>query len=498
MKAIPNLDFAVVKPTELSLKVFVGMLRKIYQNLTTVINGNIGFGDGTNPDNVSGNWINVTTPVAPNTDFTVNHNLSRLPVGYWIMQKDRAVDIYTGGVVATTTQITLRATVASAVVRLFVICFLLAFGTSAQTTNITLQVTDAGAQSWNNGTWSVVLSSPPGAIPFGPPFTITGSSTSVPNQTQSGTLSGSGSATMTLTQNAFISPTLSRWNYTVCPQAGPTSCFTQGVVVTSTTSITLAPPAISVNAGPGVSVYTTSEVAGASIGSQVFLLGTGLQVCSAVSGNTCTSWASAGGLPSGLTYVAPTLTVSAAGSGNGVLALSGNTSGTATFTAPAVAGTNTNAVISSNVFAVPDGGTGSPSIQRSAASNTGFYFIGNSPAIDVGGTNTAFFNALGLNTLGMQSSGTAAALTGTGACATITTQTGGAWSGRATCTGATAASTLTITPGTTATNGWICQVQDQTTRANALQQTSTTTTACTLTATSVTQNDVIVFTAFAF
>lgn len=94
--------------------------------------------------------------------------------------------------------------------------------------------------------------------------------------------------------------------------------------------------------------------------------------------------------------------------------------------------------------------------------------------------------------------GTAAVLTGTGACATFSTQTGGSWAGRATCTAGTAASTLTITPGTTAPNGWICYVQDQTTRANLLQQTSNTTTACTLTAASVTQNDVFVFTAIAF
>jgi hypothetical protein len=39
-----------------------------------------------------------------------------------------------------------------------------------------------------------------------------------------------------------------------------------------------------------------------------------------------------GGLPAGLTFAAPTLTVSTAGSGNGQLALSGNTSGTCTLT----------------------------------------------------------------------------------------------------------------------------------------------------------------------
>ncbi len=96
------------------------------------------------------------------------------------------------------------------------------------------------------------------------------------------------------------------------------------------------------------------------------------------------------------------------------------------------------------------------------------------------------------------STGTQAVLTGTGACGTFSTQTGGSTAGRATCTAATAASTLTITPGITAPNGWVCYVQDQTTPANLFQQTSTTTTACTLTAASVLQNNVIVFTAIAF
>jgi hypothetical protein len=94
--------------------------------------------------------------------------------------------------------------------------------------------------------------------------------------------------------------------------------------------------------------------------------------------------------------------------------------------------------------------------------------------------------------------GVAAGLAGTGACSTIATQVGGAWGGSAKCTGTTGASTLTITPGTTAPNGWICSVQDETTRANLFQQTSHTPTTCVLTVTSVTQNDVFVFTAIAF
>ena len=94
--------------------------------------------------------------------------------------------------------------------------------------------------------------------------------------------------------------------------------------------------------------------------------------------------------------------------------------------------------------------------------------------------------------------GTAATLTGTGACATITTQHGGSWAGDAKCTGTTGASTLTITTGITAPTGWVCHVQDETTRANLFQQTSNSQTACVLTVTSVTQNDVFVFSAVAY
>jgi hypothetical protein len=60
-----------------------------------------------------------------------------------------------------------------------------------------------------------------------------------------------------------------------------------------------------------------------------------------------------GGLPAGLNYTAPTLTVSTAGTGNGQVCLSGNTSGVACLTAPAVAGTTSNALVSSNVITAP-------------------------------------------------------------------------------------------------------------------------------------------------
>lgn len=54
-----------------------------------------------------------------------------------------------------------------------------------------------------------------------------------------------------------------------------------------------------------------------------------------------------------LVFSAPTLTVGLAGTSSGILALTGSASGQATFTAPATAGTTTNAVTSTNVLTGP-------------------------------------------------------------------------------------------------------------------------------------------------
>jgi hypothetical protein len=84
--------------------------------------------------------------------------------------------------------------------------------------------------------------------------------------------------------------------------------------------------------------------------------------------------------------------------------------------------------------------------------------------------------------------------TGTGACLTITTQTGTKLVGSLTCTGTTGAATIVLTPGTTATNGWNCGgAADVTTIADTLTQSAFTQTTCTLNSALVTSGDVITF-----
>ena len=58
---------------------------------------------------------------------------------------------------------------------------------------------------------------------------------------------------------------------------------------------------------------------------------------------------------------------------NGILGLKGKTSGTATFTAPAVAGTTTNPVAMSNVLLGPDGAVSTPTFGFASETNNGWY-----------------------------------------------------------------------------------------------------------------------------
>lgn len=165
--------------------------------------------------------------------------------------------------------------------------------------------------------------------------------------------------------------------------------------------------------------------------------------------------------------------------------------------------------------ALPAGITASPNALNVGTTGTGTLTIGSAGAfsgsitiIGVGsGANlNAGSSALGNNTLTWSGPGAAFGglgptgsinLTGTGACATITGPTGGNWNGGGTCTGTTGASTLTITPGITATHFWNCNGADRTAVIAGVQS-SLSATSCTLNFSSVTSNDIVVITAWAF
>jgi hypothetical protein len=166
----------------------------------------------------------------------------------------------------------------------------------AQTT-VNLTVLDTpDAQTWNNGTWAVRI------LPQG--FQQTGTITSGGGSLnpQNGALSGTGTASMSLPANQNIAPVGSSWAFTVCPQASPSQCFTQNVIVTTSSpqAVLLQPPSPRVSAGATTLAYSSTEVSG-GLGTTYYDLTAGAsKTCTAYSSGACTTWSSSGGgAPSG-------------------------------------------------------------------------------------------------------------------------------------------------------------------------------------------------------
>lgn len=93
----------------------LSMLNDVMGNLSAIFDRGISF--DANIDAVS---VSFTSNVAPNTEDTVAHALGRVPVGFIVTSLDRAATVYAGGTAFTSTQLFLRTSVASAVVRLIV------------------------------------------------------------------------------------------------------------------------------------------------------------------------------------------------------------------------------------------------------------------------------------------------------------------------------------------------------------------------------------------
>lgn len=99
-----------------SVKTYLDRVIKVYFN--------ISFGQKTdNTDigqNISGFWATGTSPATANTQFTVNHQLGRVPVGFDLKRANAAASFYDSGTTWTSTQIFLKASAASVAYTLFI------------------------------------------------------------------------------------------------------------------------------------------------------------------------------------------------------------------------------------------------------------------------------------------------------------------------------------------------------------------------------------------
>lgn len=166
---------------------------------------------------------------------------------------------------------------------------------------VSISVTDAGGQTWNNGTYTVN---------FVGPNNVTWPGGTVPKSV-SGSLGATGTATQSLANNNTINPSPTFWTFTVCPAAGVSfGCFTTASisVTTPAQAVSITPPAISIAASSvnlPIGAYADSEITSnafvGAIYTQITSTGASQRICQAVSGNACILWGGSalGTLPGG-------------------------------------------------------------------------------------------------------------------------------------------------------------------------------------------------------
>ena len=85
------------------------------------VDGHLGFGDGSDPDNMFGVWKTYTSNATPNTEDAITHGVGLVPVGYLVFVQDKAASFYKSGTAWTTNQIFLKCSVASVTVTIFIV-----------------------------------------------------------------------------------------------------------------------------------------------------------------------------------------------------------------------------------------------------------------------------------------------------------------------------------------------------------------------------------------
>ena len=116
---LSTLDFIPDKPLE--IRQWALMIRKLYEQLARVVNGLVSFGNGLTRDNIDGEWAAVADTGAANADFTITHNMLRVPVGWIAMNQTKAGVLYKGAAAWTTTTITLKCNVANDNILIFIV-----------------------------------------------------------------------------------------------------------------------------------------------------------------------------------------------------------------------------------------------------------------------------------------------------------------------------------------------------------------------------------------
>jgi hypothetical protein len=163
-------------------------------------------------------------------------------------------------------------------------------------TSVTATLTDTSAQVWTNATVTINL-----VPPFSNPAPMLNNGVPVNSPNNVITTNSSGIFTISLDDNAMLTPAGSRWNFTMCPNATTANCSTGQIFVTGSAqnlsaslSSYLAVP--NVNAGPTLQrAYSDSEANGGT-GSVYWNTGTGALKGCYIGPCPANSWQSLGNL----------------------------------------------------------------------------------------------------------------------------------------------------------------------------------------------------------
>lgn len=105
----------------------------VMNDIYKAINGRISYGQtGSDPrdpnnlstglvqDNIDGAWGKIADTGVADTQFTVTHNLLRVPIGFHVVRQSKAGSFYDSGTTWTKTQIFLKCNVANVAATFFI------------------------------------------------------------------------------------------------------------------------------------------------------------------------------------------------------------------------------------------------------------------------------------------------------------------------------------------------------------------------------------------
>lgn len=174
-----------------------------------------------------------------------------------------------------------------------------------QTATINGVITDASGQIWANGTWTLAFR----AAPSNPGPYVTNPGRQNFTQRYSGVLDSNGSMSQSGVQrNDYISPLLSTWLFTICPNAS-SNCFSSVISITSNNvSInSITPPGVIVNSLSLPTAYNDNELAATISGMYKNNTDNQIHYCAQYSNGSCTSWNN-GGTFNSITSTSPSIT----------------------------------------------------------------------------------------------------------------------------------------------------------------------------------------------